>query len=81
MSTYVELLALDNKLKIHQKHLQFLAIEMYTSKNKLSPGFMWKTYKEKNVPYLLRKGIFLFISITKTQKYGINSLNFSGSVW
>ena len=37
MATYDELLALDNKLKIHKKHLQFLAIEMYKSKNKLNP--------------------------------------------
>ena len=28
MATYDELLALGNKLKIHQRHLQFLAIEI-----------------------------------------------------
>ena len=31
MATYDDLLALDNKLKTHQKHLQFLAIEIYRS--------------------------------------------------
>ena len=45
MATYDELLALDNKLKIHQRHLQLLTIEMYKSKNKLNPSFMWKTHK------------------------------------
>ena len=80
MATYDELLALDNKLKIHQRHLQFLAIEIYKSKNKLNPSFMWKTYKEKNIPYSLRRGIFLSIPNANTQKYGINSLNFRGSV-
>ena len=50
MATYVELLVLDNKLKIHQRHLQFLAFEIYKSKNKLNPSFMWKTYNEKNIP-------------------------------
>ena len=40
MATYDELLALDNKLKIHQRHLQFLAIEMYKSKTKLDPSFI-----------------------------------------
>ena len=79
MATYGELLALDNKLKIHQRHLQFLAIEIYESKNKLNPGFMWKTYKEKNIPYSLIRGISLFIPNTNTQKYGIKSLNFRGS--
>ena len=34
MNTY-ELLAFDNKLKTHQRHLQFLAIEIYKFKNKL----------------------------------------------
>ena len=37
MATYDELLALDNKLKTHQRHLQYLAIEIYKSKNTLNP--------------------------------------------
>ena len=73
MTTYDELLALDNKLKIHQRQLQFLAIEMYKSKNKLNPNFMWKTYKEENILYSLRRGISLLIPNANTQKYGINS--------
>ena len=40
MATYDELLALDNKLKIHQRHLQFVAVEIYKSKNKLNPSFL-----------------------------------------
>ena len=80
LATYDELLALDNELKIHQRHLQFLAIEMYKSRNKLNPSFMWKTYKEKNTPYSLRRGISLLITNVNTQKYGINSLNFRGNV-
>ena len=55
MATYDELLALNNKLKIHQMHLQFLAIEMYKSKTKLNPSFMWKTYKEKTIQYSLKQ--------------------------
>ena len=57
MATYDELLTLDNKLKVHQRHLQFLAIEIYKSKNKLNSSFMWKTYKEKNFPCSWRRGI------------------------
>ena len=74
-----ELLALDNKLKTHQRHLQFLPIEIYKSKNKLNPSFMWKTYKEKNIPYLRRRGNAHSIPNVNTQKYGINSSNFRGS--
>ena len=51
MATYHDLLALDNKLETRQMHLQFLAIEIYKSKNKLIPSFMWKTYQKKNIPY------------------------------
>ena len=45
MATYDELLALDNKLKIHQRYLEFLAIGICKSKNKLNPSFMRKKYR------------------------------------
>ena len=79
VAAYDELLALDNKMKAYQRHLQFLPIEIYKSKNKLNPSFMWKTYKEKNIPYLRRRGTSRSIPNVNTQKYGINSLNFRGS--
>ena len=37
MANYDELLAFDNKLKTHQRHLHFLTIERYESKNKPKP--------------------------------------------
>ena len=80
VATCDELLALDNKLKTHQKHLQFLVIEIYKSKYKLNSSFMQKTYKEKNIPYLRRSGTFVSIPNVNTQKYGINSSNFRGNV-
>ena len=58
MPTYDDLLALDKKLRTHQRHLQFLAVEIYNSKNKLNPSFMWKTYKEKKCPIFTEKGYF-----------------------
>ena len=70
--TYDELLALDNKLKTNQSHLQFLAIEIYKSKNELNPSFMSKTYIEKIIPYSLRKGISISIPNVNSQKYAIN---------
>ena len=36
MATYDDLLALNNKLKTHQRHLKFLVIEMYKSKKNLT---------------------------------------------
>ena len=41
---------------------------------------MWKTYKEKYIPYSLRRGYFPLYLNANTQKYGINSLNFRGFV-
>ena len=75
MATYDELLALDNKLQIYERHLLFIAIQIYKSNNKLNPSFMWKTYQEKNIPYSLRRDISLFIPKSNTDKYGINLLN------
>ena len=80
MAPFDETLALDKKLKTHQRHLQFLAIEIYKSKNKLNPSFMWKTYKQKNIPYSRRRGTSLLIPNVNTKKYGINSSNFRGNV-
>ena len=37
MATYDDLLALNDNLKTDQRHLHFLAIEIYKSKNKLNP--------------------------------------------
>ena len=37
MAKYDEILALHNKLKTRERHLQFLAIEIYKSKNMFNP--------------------------------------------
>ena len=41
---------------------------------------MQKTYREKNIPYSLRRCVSLSIPNLNTQKYGINSLTFRESV-
>ena len=56
-------LALENKLKTHQRHLQFLAIEIYKSKNKLNTSFMCKINNEKIISY------YIHISACKTYKF------------
>ena len=60
IATYDDLLALENKLKTRQRHLQFLPTEIYKSTNKLNPSFMWKAYNEKIIPY------YIHISACKT---------------
>ena len=39
--TYEELLEINKSVTIHQKHLQFLAIEVFKSIMHLNPEFMW----------------------------------------
>ena len=41
---------------------------------------MSKTCKEENIPYLRKRGTSPSIPNVNTQKYGINSSNFRGSV-
>ena len=53
---------------------------MGKSNNKLNPSFMWETYKQKKIPYSLRRGISRLIANPNTQKNRISSLNFRGSV-
>ena len=50
MTTYDELLVLDNKLKIHQRHLQFLTIEIYKSKIYLAQISCGKHIRRKISP-------------------------------
>ena len=75
-----DLLALENKLKTDQRHLQFVVIEVYKSKKKKLKKLMWKAYNEKNILYSLGKGVPISILNVNSQKYGINLLNFGGSV-
>ena len=51
-----ELLEMNKSASIHQRHLQFLAIEVYKSLMHLNPGFMWSYFFEKPLPYNLRSG-------------------------
>ena len=52
--TFEELLQIDNSFTIHHRNLQNLAIEMYKSKNKISPGITNNIFKERNMPHNLR---------------------------
>ena len=76
---YDELLELNNALSIHQRHLRYLAIEVFKSIMHLNPQFMWSYFEEKPMPYNLRDGSKLVLPKTKSSRFGINSLQFRGS--
>ena len=51
---YTDLLADHDEISIHQMHLQFLAIEVFKSANKLNPQFMWCFFENHEIPSNLR---------------------------
>ena len=52
MATCDELFAFDNKLKTHQKHLQFLAIEICKSKNELNPEVSCEKHIRRKISHI-----------------------------
>ena len=51
---YEDLLAEHDEISIHQKHLQFLATEVFKSANKLNPQLMWCFLENHEIPYNLQ---------------------------
>ena len=54
VSSFENLLIIDNSVTVHQKNLQFLMIEIYKIKHDLNPSFMKQIFEEKVLPYNLR---------------------------
>ena len=78
--SYDELLELNNDLFIHQRHLCYFVIEVFKSIMNLNPQFMWSYFEEKPMTYNLRDGSKLALPKTKSTRFGINSLQFRGSL-
>ena len=47
---------MNNDLSIHQRHLRYLAIEVFKSIMHLNPQFMWSYFEENSLPYNLTDG-------------------------
>ena len=78
--SYENLLNRSDDISIHEKHLRYLAIEVYKSLTLLNPGFMWNFFERNHIPYNLRRGDILFLPPAKSTRYGVNSLAFRGSL-
>ena len=79
-STYEELLASHNDISIHQKHLKHLAIEVYKPLTNLNPEFIWPFFKNKPILYNLRNGNISILLPARSSHYGLNSVQFRGSL-
>ena len=68
----------SNDVSIHQKHLRFLAIEVYKSFININPEFMWKFFNKNPVQYNFGKGDIVYVSPATSTYHCINSLAFQG---
>ena len=71
--SYEELLEMNKSAYIHQRHLQFLAIDVYKSLMHLNTVSMRPHFSEKPLPYNLRNGNSLQLPHVKLDRFGINS--------
>ena len=77
-----DLLNLSGGVTFHIKFIRKLLEEIFKSINNLSPPFMSELFVPKCSGYDLRRGQQLVLPPTKTVKFGMQSLSFSGSlIW
>ena len=73
-SSFKELLQKDQSITIHQKNLQYLAIEIYKVRMDISPKITNKIFRfSKNYVYSLRSGIELEKPSINTVQFGSES--------
>ena len=69
-------------VSIHQRHLRFLATEVYKSTSYLNPKFLCSFFNHKEVSNNLMKGQMLSLPPAKSTYYGTNSVHFRESlIW
>ena len=78
ISTFSELLTIDNSFSIHHRNLQKLAIEMYKVKQNISPQLMNGIFVNKDNIYNLRSEPKWEIRTVKSVYHGTESLSFRG---
>ena len=79
-STFEELLDKKKSLTIHKKNLQRLMVDIYKTINHLNPAYKWEFFIKKDVPHNLRSNEVCTIPFVNSQRYGISSLSFEGSL-
>ena len=67
-------------MTIHKKDLQILMVEMYKTINHLTSAYMWEFFIKNDVPYNLCSNKVSKIPSVNSQRYGISSLSFRGSL-
>ena len=82
ISTFEQLLIIDNSFTVHHRNVQNLAIELYKVQNDLAPKFMNSIFKLTNNRYNLRGDSSFETSNIRTVCYGSETLSFRGpQIW
>ena len=76
--TFEQLLEKDKSVKIHDKNLQKLAVEMYKAKHNLSPVPVQDLFKLQDVPYELRNKRCWQVPRVQNVNSGTESLRYRG---
>ena len=59
--SYGELLQLNNNVSINQRHMQYLALEVFKSLRHLNREFMWSYFNRNPIPYDSRRETKVFL--------------------
>ena len=76
----MKLLDKEKLLTMHKKNLQILMVEIHKTINHLNPAYIWEFFIKKDVPCNLRINDLCKIPSVNSQRYGIRSLSFRGSL-
>ena len=69
-----------NNVSIHQRHLQYLALEVFKSLMPINVEIMRSYFNENPILHDLRKGTKVLIPPVKSFRLGLNFANFRGSI-
>ena len=78
--TFGELLDKSKSKMIRKSNLQILMVEIYKTINYLNPKFIREFFLKNYVPLNLRSNELCKIPSVNSQRYGISSLSFKGSL-
>ena len=83
LSSFNELLAIDNSVTIHHRNLQALAIEIFKLKNGYAPDILQEIFELREPPYNLRdKRKHFWKKKIRTTKYGLQSIKYlAPKIW
>ena len=82
MTTFENLLLIDNSVSIHHKNLQVLATETYKIKNKIAPEIMNDILLESSIIYNLRNNSGFTTYNVNIMRYGVDTIHHLGpKIW